>query len=441
MPAFKVGAWDGTIRLFNVSTGLIYAGLQSHVEKFCQDHNYPIEYCGDCGAKGLSSSSVAQSLEFVKSLILPFKPHQHQIEAFLYAVKSERTLLLSPTASGKSLIIYILTKFYNKKTLIIVPTTNLVHQLYSDFIDYGMKEEFIHKIFSGQDKNYDVPIIITTWQSIYKLNKKWFECFNLVIGDEADQFEAKSLTSIMTKLENCPYRFGVTGTLKGTKTNQLVLEGLFGPVKTVATTNELMKKEILSNLKINIILLHYPENEKKVNRDYKTEINFLLSHYGRNSFIKNLALSCNGNTLILFQFVEKHGKIIYEKILKEAGNRPVFFVWSKIKGDERDEIRKIVENETNAIIIASSVFVRGVNIKSLQHLIFISPTKARRIVLQSIGRTLRKSENKECAILYDIVDDLSYKRKNNYALQHFKERMQIYIEENFNVKTYKVKLK
>jgi superfamily II DNA or RNA helicase len=256
-----------------------------------------------------------------------------------------------------------------------------------------------------------------------------------------DQAEAKSLTSIMTKLENCPYRFGVTGTLKGTKTNQLVLEGLFGPVKVVATTNELIKKEILSNLKINILLLYYNENERKVKRDYKEEINFLLSHSGRNEYIKNLTLSCKGNTLVLFQFVEKHGKLLYEEIKKESGNRPVFFVWSDVKGDERDEIRQIVEKETNAIIIASSVFVRGVNIKSLKHLIFTSPTKARRTVLQSIGRTLRKSETKDYAVIYDIVDYLSYKKRNNYAIEHYKERMEIYMEEDFNIKTYKVILK
>ena len=256
-----------------------------------------------------------------------------------------------------------------------------------------------------------------------------------------DQAEAKSLTSIMTKLENCPYRFGVTGTLKGTKTNQLVLEGLFGPIKIVATTSELIDKEILSKLKINVLILRYNENEKKVNRDYRTEINFLLSHSGRNKFIKNLALSCKGNTLILFQFVEKHGKLLYEEIKKTVGDRPVFFVWSEIKGDERDEIRKIVERETNAIIIASSVFVRGVNIKSLKYLIFTSPTKARRTVLQSIGRTLRKSETKECAILYDIVDDLSYKKRNNYALQHYIERAKIYMEEDFSIKNHNITLK
>ena len=192
MPAFKVGAWDGTIRLYNVLTGLIYAGLQSHVEKFCQDHNYPIEYGGDWkAAEGVSSSYEAQSLEFVKSLILPFEPHQHQIEAFLHAIKSQRALLLSPTASGKSLIIYLLTKFYNTKTLIIVPTTNLVHQLYSDFIDYGMKEELMHKIFSGQDKNSDKQFYFSTWQSLFRLPKSYFKQFSLVIMDECDQAEAK----------------------------------------------------------------------------------------------------------------------------------------------------------------------------------------------------------------------------------------------------------
>ncbi len=437
MPAFKTGIWKGDIHLFNIKNGNIYAGLLQHVEKFCHERNYEIEYTFDTSPP---SFSLRQAQEFVKSLKLPFDPHEHQMEAFLHAVNAKRSLLLSPTGSGKTLLDYLIIKYYNKRTLVIVPTTNLVSQLYSDFIEYGMNENNIYKIYAGQDKNSNKQIICGAWQSIYKLDKSYFKQFEVVIGEEADGFEAKSLTSIMTKLENCPYRFGVTGTLKGTKTNQFVLEGLFGPIKEVATTSELIEKEILSKLNINCLLLNFSESEKKVKRDYKTEINFLISHPQRNEFIKNLALGCKGNTLVLFQFVEKHGKLLYEKIKAEAGERPIFFVWSKVKGDERDEIRNIVENHTNAIIIASSVFVRGVNIKSLKHLIFTSPTKARRTVLQGIGRTLRKHENKEYAILYDIVDNLCHKKRNNYALQHYFERVQIYADEDFNVKQFNIEL-
>ena len=437
MPAFKSGYWDGVIRLFNIKKGTIYAGLQTHIEDFCLKHEYEVEYTYDTS---LVPFSIEDAQNFVKTLNLPFKLHQHQEDAFIYAIRKKRALILSPTASGKSLILYLITRFYNSKTLIVVPTTNLISQLHSDFISYGIKDDSIHTVFAGQDKNSDKQYFICCWQGIHRLPKEWFRQFGLVIVDEADQADNKSLTSIMTKLENCPYRFGVTGTLKGSKTNQITLEGLFGAIKITATTNELMERKILSSLKINILILHYNNNEKKVKRDYRTEIDFLLSHPRRNDYIKNLTLSRKGNTLVLFQFIS-HGKLLYEKIKKESGDSPVFFIWSKVKGEKRDEIRKIVEEETDAIIIASSVFVRGVNIKSLKHLIGVSPTKARRIILQGIGRTLRKHENKEYAILYDIVDDLSYKRRNNYALEHYKERAKIYMEENFQIRAHSIILK
>ena len=158
-------------------------------------------------------------------------------------------MLLSPTASGKSLIIYLLVRWFSSKTLIIVPTTSLVAQLQKDFKDYGYdSNKYVHEIMAGREKTTDVPIIISTWQSIYKMPKKWFDQFDVVIGYEAHLFKAKSLTSILTKLEDCKYRFGLTGTLDGSQTHRLVLEGLFGAVKQVTTTKELMDKSNLANL-------------------------------------------------------------------------------------------------------------------------------------------------------------------------------------------------
>jgi superfamily II DNA or RNA helicase len=327
-----------------------------------------------------------------------------------------------------------------------VPTTSLVSQLASDFADYGFESDrYVHRIFAGQDKQTDKPITISTWQSIYKLDKKYFEQFDVVIGDEAHLFKSTSLASIMSKLYRCRYRFGFTGTLDGTQTHRLVLEGLFGVVKKVTTTSELIEQKHLAEFDIKAIVLKYPDEIKKMLKDasYQDEIDFIVRNDSRNRFIKNLALSLdNGNTLLLFQYVEKHGKVLYDMIKNDAGDRKVFFVSGEVDGEEREQIRKIVETEQNAIIVASyGTFSTGVNIRNLHNIIFSSPSKSRIRNLQSIGRGLRKSETKTSSTLYDIADDLTWKSKKNHTLLHFIERINIYNEEKFVYKIYTVGLK
>jgi superfamily II DNA or RNA helicase len=156
-------------------------------------------------------------------------------------------------------------------------------------------------------------------------------------------------------------------------------------------------------------------------------------------FIRNLALSLEGNTLILYQFVEKQG--MYLANILGNNDRPVYFVSGDVSGNHREEIRKVVENESNAIIVASfGTFSTGVNIKNLHNIIFASPSKSRIRNLQSIGRGLRKSDTKSSATLYDIADDMSWKGRKNYTLLHFMERVKIYNEEKFKYKLYKVSL-
>jgi len=447
MPAYRNKMWDGNIYLYNPMTGLLYYGLLSYVEDFCQKRKYDIEYLSDFSTEEFS---LKEANDFVKKLNPSMQPRDYQLDAFVHAVRERRALLLSPTASGKSFIIYLIMRYYlgllKGKFLIIVPTTSLVSQLANDFADYGFNsDKFVHRVFAGQDKGTTRPVTISTWQSIYKLPKEFFANFDVIIGDEAHLFKAKSLTSILDKMSGCRYRFGFTGTLDGTETHRLVLEGLFGPVRKVISTAELIEKKHLADFNIKAIVLNYPEEIRKMiarSGNYQSEIDYLVRNEKRNKFIKNLALSLDGNTLLLFQFVEKHGKILYDEISAEAGDRKIFFVHGGVDGDDREEIRRIVENESNAIIVASfGTFSTGVNIKNLHSIIFASPSKSRVRNLQSIGRGLRKSDTKDAATLYDIADDLTYKAKRNFTLTHFMERVKIYNEEKFRYKIYKVELK
>lgn len=441
VPAFRNKLWDGKIRLFNSRDRSLYIGLLGYLRSFCCDRNYELEIHSEL--QSTNNLSLVEAEEFIETLSVPFTARDYQIKAFTHCVRKHRAMLLSPTASGKSLIIYLLTRWYNTKTLIVVPTISLVAQLQKDFKDYGFdSDQHVHQIMSGADKQTDKQVIISTWQSIYKMPKSWFDQFNLVVGDEAHLFKAKSLTTILTNLTECKYRFGLTGTLDGTQTHRLVLEGLFGKVKKIVTTKELMDSNCIAKLKIKALILKHNDSICYQNKNikYQDEIKYLIGSTSRNKFIKNLAASLKGNTLLLYQFVDKHGKILYDML--KSDQRPVFFIHGGIGVDEREEVRRITEDEENAIIVASfGTFSTGINLRNLHNIIFASPSKSKIRTLQSIGRGLRLGSNKVSATLFDIADDMIYKSKKNFTLDHFMERMKIYNEEKFEYKIYTINLK
>ena len=448
MPAYKNKIWDGKIRLFSTATGKIYVGLLEYLKKFCDRNDIQINI--DEGVEDVKKITREVVEGFIKSLKPmargnPIELRDYQIDAVEYGIKSNRALLVSPTASGKSLIIYSLVRYYKMmglKTLILVPTTSLVEQMYSDFKDYGWSSDnHCQKIYQGHDKNVSKDVVISTWQSIYKMKKEYFKDFGCVIGDEAHLFKSKSLTNIMTKLVDCKYRFGLTGTLDGTQTHRLVLEGLFGSVEKVISTKELIDNKTLANLNIECIVLKHKEEDCKLVKDYSyaEEIDYLVLQPDRNNFITRLCNNLKGNTLCLYQLVEKHGKPLYE--LMKDFDRKVFFVYGGTDAKTRNDIRGIVEKEKNAIIIASyGTFSTGINIRNINNVVFSSPSKSRIRVLQSIGRGLRTSASKDSIRLFDLSDDLSYKSKVNFTLNHFNERLNIYNEEQFNYKIDRIKL-
>jgi superfamily II DNA or RNA helicase len=447
MPQYRSKHWDGKIRLFSTHNGEIYVGLLDKIISWAKNHQYSIEFENNkfYGTPFEENEMISyEGVSDYMNKISKHKPRDYQIDAVYDALKYNRKLLISPTASGKSLMIYSVVRYYiesDKRILLIVPTTSLVEQMYKDFEDYGWNvEEYCHKIYSGKEKITDLPVVITTWQSIYKLDRKFFKDFEVVIGDEAHQFKSKSLISIMTKLDDAKYRFGFTGTLDGSQTHKWVLEGLFGPSYKVTQTKDLIDKGHLSKLQIRVLLLKH--NEHQFN-DYEEEIQYLINHQKRNNFIKNLVNDLKGNTLVLFSRVETHGTPLYELINNSVDkNRKVFYVHGGISTEEREKVREITEKESNAIIVASyGTFSTGINIKNLHNVVFSSPSKSRIRNLQSIGRVLRKGDSKTKAILYDIADDITYKSKKNYTLNHLIERIKIYNEEKFNYEIIQVNFK
>ena len=458
MPAFKSRKWDGKIKLFNQITRELNAGLYEHLKKFCSDRMYPLQLQETAYGHPAQTNHVAHQnlIKFQSELDLPFDLRDYQYDAVTHGIEKKRAVLLSPTGSGKSFIIYNLLRWYldcvtnfvdnfDKQVLIVVPTTSLVEQMYKDFEDYGYDvKEYVHRIYSGKDKNTIKPVIISTWQSIYKFPKEWFENMGCVFGDEVHLFKAKSLSGIMNKCVNAEYRFGTTGTLDGTETNKLVLEGLFGPVRRVTMTKDLQEKGTLAKIDISILLLRYHNDVCHMLKDatYQEEIDYIVTNEKRNRLISNLALDQTGNSLVLFQFVEKHGKPLYDMIKNKAGDRPVYYVSGEVEASDREQIRGIVEGQKNAIIVASlGTFSTGINIRNLHNIIFASPSKSQVKVLQSIGRGLRKSDDGSVTKLYDIADDLHIRKHKNFTLRHSAERIKIYTKEQFPYKIHQIDLK
>ena len=447
MPHYQKRHWDGKIRLFNVQTGEIYVGLLDKLMQFCRDHEYTSQFTKNeyYGLPFEINDMISkEGVKDYMTAISKYKPRDYQIDGVYDALRHNRKLLISPTASGKSLMIYGIVRYFvekKKNILIVVPTTSLVEQMYKDFADYGWDVgSYCHKIYAGRERETDSQVIITTWQSIYKLPRKYFDRFSVVVGDEAHQFKSKSLISIMTKLGNAKYRYGFTGTLDGTQTHKWVLEGLFGPSYKIIKTKELMNKGHVATLDINVLLLKHPPNKFE---NFEEEVQYIIGHERRNNFIKNLALDLKGNTLILFARVEGHGEPLYEMInTNTVEHRNVFFVHGGVPTQDREKIREITEQQDNAIIVASyGTFSTGINIKRLHNVIFASPSKSRIRNLQSIGRVLRKGNGKVKATLYDIADDISYKSRKNYTLNHLIERIKVYNEENFNYDIVNIPIK
>ena len=454
-PAYKARIWDGKIRMYDLHRKTLYVGLLNYVLEFAQRNEYDVKFLND--VKNSTPITHKEVEDYAAWLNLhgrgqPIEIRDYQVDAIQKAITDERVMLLSPTASGKSLIIYTTMRHHleeGRKCILIVPTTSLVEQMYADFKDYSSEngwrvDRHCQKLYSGFPKEFNADVLITTWQSIYKQPSSWFSQFDVIFGDEAHQFKAKSLSTVMEKMSTARYRIGTTGTLDNKKVHKLVLEGMFGPVYKVISTKELMEKGSVANLKIKCLVMKYDEITRKIRNKnaYQDEMDFIVTHDKRNKFIRNLAVSCEGNTLVLFQFVEKHGKPLYEMIQRKvAEGRKVFLIYGGTDVEVRESARALTEKETDAIIVASyGVFSTGINIPSIENVIFASPSKSKIRNLQSIGRGLRLKEGKTHCNLFDIADDLHWKSWKNHTLRHLQDRVQVYAEEKFSFKILEIDL-
>ena len=264
---------------------------------------------------------------------------------------------------------------------------------------------------------------------------------------------AKVLSSIVGLCTNAKFKFGVSGTLQESKVAKEQLESLFGQTHQFVTTKELIDNGTLTPIKIYNLVLNYNKEDKKKyetkvkteydkNKDgaakkYQIETNYIQEHKGRQKFILQTVKKCKGNTLILFKNI-KYGEKLTELINKYIEDRNVYFVDGDVSPKERERIRLIMEQEEDAIILATlSIFSTGINIKKLKYLMFVQPIKSKIKVLQSIGRVLRKHDTKVESILIDVVDNITGK---NFSVKHAMSKLELYEKEGFNFKVKEINL-
>ncbi len=464
-PQYKNKMWDGFIRLLNKRDQTLPVGL---VPRLITQINSDTDYSFDIDESFLPPDPIDSTFfdKFLSKLILTDErnatlvPDDNQRKAVMHLINEMRATIISPTSSGKSLIIYLITRYLlglqkAKKVLVIVPTIMLTNQMRGDFNDYGQsdptwKQSSVHVIHKGKEKDNSKQITISTWQSLQKLPPKWFEAFDAVVVDEAHTAKAAVITKIMNACINARYRLGTTGTTDGEEANELTLEGLFGPKVQFITTKEMIDAGRATDVRVECINLDYSLADKKFYNNladqgkmsYPDEIKYLVNHNMRNQFLANLARTRKGNTLLLVSRVEEHAIPLHKLISEMCGDDKVVVRIDKdIPADVREAHRKMAETQDNIIFIATyQIFSTGVNIKNLHHIILASPSKSKIRILQSIGRILRKHHSKLIAIVYDISDKLTERKKKNFSYQHFVERLKIYIHQQFKYRISKIDL-
>lgn len=462
-PKVKAGVWDGIIHMFDFSRRLLPIGVYQELISFCEEREYELVFeRSDVGSIEDKTDITPKELyDFVQSLNLSSRGEKlvirdYQYTAIYKALKNQRRTVLSPTGSGKSAISYIMVRYLvdvlKMKVLVVVPTLQLVSQIVSDYDDYASfvdwdAKEHITCIPIDGSKITNKPIICSTWQSLIRMSPSEFECFDAVIIDEVQIGKSSSIQMILGNCVNASMRFGLSGSLDKSTVSKHLIKSMLGPIIRVAHTRELIDQGYLVDVRIKAVLLHYPMDFKKSIKEttvirgkyrktmptYQNEMKYLMSYPDRNEFIVKLVKNLKGNTLILFNYVETHGKVLYNMINEDLPET-TYFVHGKVELEDREVVGQIMRERNDVICIASfGTFAAGINIPELNNIILASPTKSVVRLLQSIGRGLRKSKGKEYFTLYDIADDLSTTKASlNHTLKHFHERLSIYNSEEFS---------
>lgn len=456
-PKFKARIWNGKISFYDVRARLYPIGLLPQVYECAKKFGYEVKLNFDI-SKFSHKVSDDELEEFSYKIFKEgFELRDYQFNAIKASLTNKRGVCLSATASGKSAMIYTIFRYLigplkKKKTMLIVPNTSLVEQMFSDFIDYGWTQinDHVTKLYAGRKPDFSKPILITTWQSIYKQPESFFKDFDAVIIDECQSAKSMSISSVMKKCRKADYRLGFTGTLPTERADEMNIKSSLGPVIFELKSKELIDKGVLSMIYIANVLLRYSDEviATQKGRSYPEEVRFVESYTNRNTSFDFIFrhIKDKQNSLILCNHIDH--LISIESYIRQHFDKKytIYTIHGDIDTEEREKIRKLIELGENVILLASyGTMSAGVNIKRIHNVIFASSSKSKIRVLQSIGRGLRKHDSKEYVVLWDLVDSLSYINKNgrevfNYSMQHWHERLNFYKEQGFVYHNKEIKI-
>ena len=459
----KYSKWDGITRMYDKNTGKLPYGLLQIVFELCKQRGYTFDldprFKNDI-TKITKEELTAwiDTLDIVNEEGDKLTPYDYQLEAVYLAIKFNRMTLLAATSAGKSLIQYILIRYYDMlrdageihhKTMLMVPSIHLTHQMFNDFRVYSGKNGWdvnvkCHIISEGAIKVSRRPIYICTWQSIKDCDKDYFEQFGQILVDECHTAKAKCIKTICEGAINAYQKVGLTGTLQNNELHPLMVQGNFGPVRRVVSTKQLQDAGRAAKTLVTRMRLNYPSEQRTevAQMTYQQEIEYIIGHPQRNKVIKTLAKTLKGNSLFLFDRKDKHQLQILAQMIEEGvGDKKVFVINGDVDGDDRVVIQKITEAEGDVIILGSyGTMSTGVSIKHLHNLVFCHPVKSIIRVLQSIGRMLRLHKSKDVANIYDIYDNFETRGQPNTTLNHAEERLGYYMAEQHPVREYVIEV-
>lgn len=404
--------------------------------------------------------------DILESDILPFAPYAYQIEACRKALNKKRKLSLMCTGSGKSLTISLCLEYFRRKGLkgvLVVPNINLLTQFANDIKSYNLTELHSNIItFGGGSKKLKQlkesnqalkagDLVITTWQSLSKLEPDFFKSIDFIICDEVHKFSSSCTSQLVQDSGFAEYKLGFTGTLPDSKSQKLTLIGLFGMPENIITSSQLIEEGRGTPIHITgVKLKHTAYTAEEFSRygEYLDKLKVMLNAEGRNQIIANIALQASqrkeGSTLVLFTLIE-HGFEIFKEIASRKGlsvqeETPdletmkaygVYFMSGQSSAKDREAIRHLMDEDPEAILVANyALLSTGVNIKSLRYAIFASPVKSGVVVAQSLGRGIRLNEGKQTFNVYDIVDVIG---GSGMFARQYNHRKQIYKKSNFTL--------
>lgn len=455
MPSFRMGRWDGKTRFLRFvneyqNDGIFPIGLLAEFELFCNSSNIKIVFDNTVFEE---DTDLGDFDAFLTSLNLPYVPRDYQLEYVKQAIKKKKLVIVSPTGSGKSLILYIyimwLMQHFSKtnKLLLIVPTIDLVHQMDRDFKSYGHSGEDISLIHGGQEKKFD-RLTISTWQSIYKLDPKTFEQFRCIMIDEVHKAQAANITSICHHSSKAEFRLGTTGTVYDELNKRQQIVANIGPIFQVVSTTQLQAEDFLAKHVIKTILLKWklPKGVKFNIDSYASEYDLITLCDERKRLVLELAQMLDGRTkgtvLILARRVE-YLKELSEMAKQMKFKNKIYLVTGRdTKALDRKNALVETKLEGGIIFATSDLLSTGVNIPNIDAIVMATPMKSKITLLQSFGRGMRQTAGKTHLEVYDIIDSLPMadSAKKNYTSKHRNAKRETYQNEDFINQEYHLKL-